>query len=118
MGTLRAQHAIRQAEINALSLANQERFARALLSSAKPVLAAGDRAGRSPMSGARAAAAPASLPGRQAVICSACRRTGRRGAGFSPNPISSDTLMERATATGFTARRPRPCDPSSRRTNQ
>ena len=36
METLRAQHAIRQAEIITLSLADQERFARALLSSAKP----------------------------------------------------------------------------------
>ena len=60
-------------------------------------------------------AAPASLLGRQAVIRSVCRRT--RGAGLSPNPISKVRLTERATATGFTARRPRPCDPSSRRTN-
>ena len=60
-------------------------------------------------------AAPAPLPGRQAATRSVCRRT--RGAGLSPKPISRVRLTQRATATGFTARRPRPCDPSSKRTN-
>ena len=54
---------------------------------------------------------------RQATICSVRPRLTGPAADASPNPISSVRLTERATATGFTARRPRPCDPSSSRTN-